>query len=175
MIDRIIRAIRLDRKLFREVAADEGYLSEAVIIVVAVAVLSGAGAAVTANQAVLAFFIEMMNSLVLGWLLWSALAYLIGSRLGGRSSVLEMARTLGFASAPRLISLFGFVPCVGWVFLLAGWGLGIAAGVIAIRESMEFDTRRALITAGLGLLLYILVRIALGIITGGLSLVGIGF
>ena len=44
MIDRIIRAIRLDPTLYREVADDESYMTEGIIIVAIVTLLSAFGA-----------------------------------------------------------------------------------------------------------------------------------
>jgi hypothetical protein len=106
----------------------------------------------------------------LGWLLWAAVSYFVGAALGGRSSVSEMARTLAYANTPRFVALLGFIPCVGWVFRLAAWVLGIAAGVIAIRESMEFDTVKAVVTAVVGLILYVIANVAINAALGGVGL-----
>jgi uncharacterized membrane protein len=57
-----------------------------------------------------------------------------------------MMRVLGYATAPRLLGLLGFIPCIGWIFPIAGWILALIAGVIAIREAMDFDTGNAIIT-----------------------------
>jgi hypothetical protein len=38
------------------------------------------------------------------------------------------------------------IPCLGWIAALVGWVLSLIAGVIAIREAMEFDTVKAVIT-----------------------------
>jgi hypothetical protein len=40
--------------------------------------------------------------------------------------------------------------------------LSLVAGVIAIREAMEFDTTSAVVTSLLGLLLYIIASIVIG-------------
>lgn len=170
MIDRILRAIRLDAALYREVADDPQFNMEAVVIVVVVAALSALGTGIAAQRFVIAFFAELASSLILGWLLWALISYLIGAALGGRSSLPEMARTLGYANSPRLLALLGFIPCVGWVFRAAGWILGIAAGVIAIRESMEFDTFKAIVTAVVGLILYVVASGFINLTLGGLGI-----
>jgi hypothetical protein len=84
-----------------------------------------------------------------------------------------MARTLAYANTPRFIALLGFIPCLGPVLRLAAWILGIAAGVIAIRESMEFDTMKAVITAVVGLILYVIANIVISFTLGGLGLAGL--
>jgi hypothetical protein len=176
MIDRIVRAIKLDPTLYRLVADNESYMREATLIVLIVSLLSalgsGIGAAIGKRAAAGAFFAELFSSILLGWLLWAAISYLVGTALGGRSSVMEMARTLGYASAPRLLSVLGFIPCIGFLFSLAGWILSIIAGVIAIRESMEFDTNKAIITAVVGFLVYLIASIILWLVFGGLAFLG---
>ena len=88
---------------------------------------------------------------------------LIGSALGGRSNLTEMLGTLGYANAPRAIALFTFIPFICWIFDVAAFVLAVIAGLIAIREALEVDTGKALITAVLGLLAYIVVRIIIEI------------
>jgi hypothetical protein len=176
MFDRVMRAIRLDATLFREVADNDQYTNEAFIIVLIVSLFSAAGAAIGAamadGQPLLMFFTNLFSTILLGWLLWAVIAYFVGTALEGKSSVVEMARTLGYANAPGLLGVFSFIPCVGWLVALAGVLLSLAAGVIAIRESMEFDTTKAIVTAVLGFIIYIVVRIVIGLVMGGLGAAG---
>ena len=176
MIDRIIRAIRLDPTLYRTVADDDQYTGEGIIIILAVAALSALGAAIGAavgdGRPVLTFIVQLANTLVMGWLLWAVIAYFIGTALGGRSGITEMARTLAYANAPGLLGLFAPTPCIGPFLLLAAFVLTIAAGVIAIRESMEFETTKAVVTAILGFGAFIVVRVVIGLLMGGLGVLG---
>jgi MFS family permease len=104
--------------------------------------------------------------------LWAVIAYFVGTALEGKSSVVEMARTLGYANAPGLLGVFAFIPCIGRLVALAGVLLSLAAGVIAIRESMEFDTAKAVVTAVLGFIVFIIVRVVIGFVMGGLGAAG---
>ncbi len=167
---RVVRAIRLDPSLYRQVADDDEYLTEAFLIVIVVAILGALGVGLGGQRALTAFIVELVNSVVFGWLLWALIAFFVGDMLGGRSSFVEMARTLGYANAPRLLAIFGFLPCVGWVFRIAAWGLSVAAGVIAVRESMEFDTTKAIITSVVGLAIYIIANALIGITLGRVGL-----
>jgi hypothetical protein len=98
-------------------------------------------------------------------------AYLIGANVfGGRSNLNEMLRALGYANAPRLLGVFSFIPCIGWVIAFAGWVLSLVAGVIAIREAMEFDTTKAVVTSLVGLLLYIIASIVIGAIFAAVTI-----
>lgn len=180
MIDRIIRAIRLDPTLYREVADDESYLTEGIIIVALVTFLSALGAGLGAafddmgRTFIGAFFWDAFTRVLLGWLLWAVIAYFVGSLLGGKSSISEMARTLAYAQAPAFVAVLSFIPCLGFIFAIAGFLLSLAAGVIAIRESMEFDTMNAAITAVIGFLLYIVASVIIGIVFGGVAALGSG-
>ncbi len=176
MFDRIVRAVRLDPTLFRQVADDEQYTNEAFIIVGVVALFGAVGAAVGAvmneGQPLVVFFTNLFSTILLGWLLWATIAYFVGTALEGESSIMEMARTLGYANAPMLLGIFAFIPCIGPLVALAGVLLSLVAGVIAIRESMEFDTTKAVVTAILGFIVFIVARIVIGIVLGGLGAVG---
>jgi len=164
MFDRIMRAVRLDPTLYRQVADNPQFMNESLIIVIAVALLSSIGVVINSQNAAVAYIVQVINSILFGWLLWSLVAYFVGTRFfGGVSTLNETLRTLGYANAPRLLGLLGFIPCVGWIFTLAGWLLGLVAGVIAIRETMEFDTTKAVVTSLIGLVLFIIASVVVGL------------
>jgi hypothetical protein len=180
MIERILRAIRLDWTVFREIAEDENAMSEAAIIVVVVTFLSAVGTGMGMllgkagfGQAVLSFFLEwLIFGILIGWIGWAVITYFVGTLLfQGKTDIPEMMRVLGYASAPKLLGLLGFIPCIGWLAALAGWILSLIAGVIAIREAMEFDTGKAIITVVVGVVVAIVLNRILAAIFG----VGAGF
>jgi hypothetical protein len=155
MVDRIVRAIRLDWTVFREIAQDRNAMKEAAIIVLVVTFLSALGGAgglliakVDAGTAILGFFVDwLVNGVLIGWIGWSILTYLVGTILfKGQTDVQAMMRVLGYATAPRLLGLFSFIPCIGWLIAIAGWILSLIAGIIAIREAMDFETGNAIVT-----------------------------
>jgi hypothetical protein len=174
MLNRVFRAIRLDAAVFKEVAADAKYNTEAVIVAVLVALLAALGQGVGAasgGRPLVAFLVELANSLLLGWLLWAAVAHVVGRMLGGTGTLGGMTRALAFAGAPRFLLLLSFIPCVGWLFRLAGWLLTLVAGVIALRETMGFDTLKAVVTAVLGLAVYVAASVLLGVLFAPFSFV----
>ncbi len=168
MFERVLRAMRLDSSLYREVAADDRLLGEAALMVLVATLFSAIGTGIGSRHWALGFGAELINGLLIGWLLWAVIANLVGDFLGGRSQLSEMVRALGYANAPRFVGVLGFLPCVGPFFRLAAWLLTIAAGVIAIRETMEFDTFKALVTAVIGLAVYIIFNLLIGLFYGGL-------
>jgi uncharacterized membrane protein len=77
-----------------------------------------------------------------------------------------MMRVLGYASAPKLLGLFGFIPCVGWLIAMAGWVLSLIAGFIAVREAMEFDTVDAIVTIVISWVVALVISLIISLIPG---------
>lgn len=152
MLERIMRVFKLDASVFREIAEDKAAMTQAAIIVVVVSLLSALGLAVgvaitETGSAIGAFFGTLLSGILLGWILWAVLTYAVGVFLfKGKTDIPEMMRVLGYANAPNLLGVFAIIPCVGWLAALVGWVLSLIAGVIAIREAMEFDTVKAVVT-----------------------------
>ena len=170
MIARIMRVFKLDASVFREIAEDKSAMTQAAIIVVVVSLISAIAMAVSAaigktGSAIGTFFITLLSGILLSWILWAVLTYVVGVFLfKGKTDIPEMMRVLGYANAPNLLGIFGIIPCLGWIAALVGGILSLIAGVIGIREAMEFDTTKAIITAviawiisfGIGLLLNVI-------------------
>jgi len=73
----------------------------------------------------------------------------------------ELLRTIGFAHSPLILGFFIFVPGIG---ILIFYGVGIwalIAGVIAVRQALDFSTWRAIGTCVLGWIAY---QIILGLV-----------
>ncbi len=175
MVDRIMRAIRLDFTVFREIAEDQAAMTEAAIIVAIVSLMSAIGTFIGSlitdagfGSALLGFFYTwLISGILLNWIFWAVLTYFVGTTLfQGRTDIPEMMRVLGYANAPNLLGIFGFIPCVGWLIALVGWILSLIAGVIAIREAMEFDSGKAIITVVISWVIQLVIALILGSILG---------
>jgi hypothetical protein len=152
MIERIIRVFKLDASVFREIAEDKGTMMQAAIIVVLVHLISGLGAGIgtaiaKSGSAVGTFFLTWISGVLLSWILWAVLTYFVGTMLfQGKTDIPEMLRVLGYANAPALLGVFAIIPCLGWIAALVGGILALIAGFLAVREAMDFDTTKAIIT-----------------------------
>jgi hypothetical protein len=94
-----------------------------------------------------------------GWLVWSGVTYLIGDKLlGGTATWGELLRTIGFAQAPGVLFIFGIIPILSWPILFAAGIWMLVAGVVAIRQALDFSTGRAIGTALLGWLALMALR-----------------
>ncbi len=154
----MIAAAKLDVQLYEEVEADADATSQAALVVGVVAVASAIGGA---GGGAAGFFGGLVAALV-GWLLWSGVTYLIGDKLlGGTATWGELLRTIGFAQSPGVFYVLAIVPIFGDLVRLAVLVWLLVAGIIAIRQALDFSTGKAVLTAVLGWLVMALLSTAL--------------
>ena len=110
MLSRIIRAARLDSRLYEEVEADRGAIGQAMTVVVLASIAGGIGSGLTGLPGVMAGTLRAL----LSWFVWAGLTWVIGAYLlpeaRTRADLGELLRTVGFASAPGLVRVLGLVP-----------------------------------------------------------------
>jgi hypothetical protein len=160
IVDRMRGAAMLDVATYEEVEHDNEATGQAAVVVVIVAVCSAIGAVWRGGPSI----IMAPVSAILGWLLWSALTYLIGDKLlGGTASWGELLRTIGFAQSPGVLMIFGIVPFLGGIVRVAVALWLLIAGIVAIRQALDFSTGKAVVTALLGWM----AMVALAFLTGG--------
>lgn len=156
IMNRIMRAALLDKEFYKEVEADPSLNQEALMIVVAVSVIGGIGsffAGLIAGKPGAAFLALIVGSIlgVANYYIWAYATHFIGTNLfAGEADPGELLRVLGYASAPQLLGLLGFIPCIGWLFVLGGAIWALVAGFYAVREALDLDTTETLITVVLG-------------------------
>ncbi len=156
--DRIVRAAKLDSQLYEEVEADRDATGQAMAVVVMSAVAAGIGLGSGGLLGIVGGTIVAL----LGWWVWAFLTYFIGTRLlpepQTKADYGELLRTIGFASAPGLIRVFGVIPGFGAIlFLVAGiWML--VATVIAVRQALDYtSTPRAVGVCLIGWLVQVVI------------------
>lgn len=158
LTDRMLGAAKLDVHTYEEVEADEGATSQAALVVGIVAIASGIGGA---QQGAAGIFGGLIAAF-LGWLLWSGVTYLIGDKLmGGTATWGELLRTIGFAQSPGVLYLLGVVPVVGGLIRIGVAVWLLVAGIVAIRQALDFSTGKAIVTALLGWLAMVLLMAAI--------------
>ena len=151
--DRMKGAALLRIDTYEEVEADQTATGQAAGVVALVAVAQAIGGVGEGGFGILSGAI----SALLGWLLWAGITYLIGAKLlGGTATWGELLRTLGFAQSPGLLHVLGIIPVLGGIirFVVVIWVL--IAGIIAIRQALDFSTGKAILTAVLGWLVIFL-------------------
>jgi len=154
---RVGGALRLEAAAFEDVEHDRGALPQALVVVVLSSVATGIGS--VHPQAALLFVPGTVFALA-GWVAWSSLIYLIGTRLVPQAQteadVGQLMRTTGFASAPGLLGLAGLVPGMGWLLMLVVSVWMAAAMLVAVRQALDFTSVwRALGVVVIGWLAYL--------------------
>jgi hypothetical protein len=159
--DRIIRAAKLDPQLYEEVEADRDATGQAMAVVVMSAVAAGIGS--LGSGGLLGIVGGTIVALV-GWLIWAFLTYFIGTRLlpepQTKADYGELLRTIGFASAPGLIRVFGIIPGIAPLLFLVAAIWMLVATVIAVRQALDYtSTPRAVGVCVIGWLVQVVILI----------------
>ena len=158
--ERIKGAILLDVNTFEEIEADATANGQALAVVVAASVAAGLGTWFLLGP--LGVIRETVAALI-GWVMWAAVTYVIGTRLlpepQTRTDMGELLRVIGFAYAPNLFAFFAFIPGLGVAVrtVVAFWLLG--ATVVAVRQALDYaSTARATAVVLIGWLFFVLIQ-----------------
>lgn len=163
LMDRMIRAAKLDVHLYEEVEADTGAMRQAMTVVVLSSVAAGIGS--IARGGLGGILIGTIAALI-GWYVWAYLTYLIGTKLLPESQTKadhgELLRTIGFSSSPGLIRVLGVIPGLAPLVFLASGIWMLVAMVIAVRQALDYtSTLRAV---GVCLIGWVIQAIILGLL-----------
>lgn len=141
LMERIIRAAKLDPQLYEEVEADTTALGQAMGVVVLSSVAAGIGSMTTGGTA---HWILMTTAALTGWYVWAFLTYWIGTKLlpekETQADYGQLLRAIGFSSAPGILRVLGVIPFLtSLVFMVTGiWML--AAMIIAVRQALDYKS-----------------------------------
>ena len=167
---RLMGAAMLDVGTFEEIESDKAATGQALVVVLLSSAAAGIGALGFEGQNVAAVALASVVAL-LAWAAWALVIFEIGVRLmpqaATRSSVLELMRTIGFASAPGILRVVGAVPgtTVAIYGVTALWML--AAMVVGVRQALDYDsTVRAIAVCVIGWALAIAIAVVFGTILG---------
>ncbi len=185
MINRMVRAAMLDVDFYEEVEADTTLNQEALMVVILVSIAAGIGAFVggVIGGSIVGAIVGLILMVVVGvisYYVWAYVTYFVGTNLfQGTADVGELLRTLGYASAPRVLSILSFIPCVGGLVALAGAVWSLVTAVVAVRQALDFgdDTVKAIITVVIGWVIILIIQIVLAAIFGvafGIGAAGMG-
>ena len=157
IIDRMIRAARLDPHLYEEVEHDRSTTGQAMLVVVLGAIAGGIGAL---SGGIAGLVVGVVASLV-GWVVYAYIAYWVGTNIfkGPHTEATwgQLLRTLGFANSPRILMVLVVIPVVGIFVGLAVFIWLLFTTVVAIRHALDFNTWRAIATAVVSLLAQVVI------------------
>lgn len=161
LIDRMVRASKLDVSVYEEVEHDKGAMGQAAAVVVISSVAAGIGS--LGVFGIEGLLLITVGALV-GWLVWAYLTFIIGTKLlpepQTKADMGEMLRTLGFSSSPGVLRILGFIPVAGGIinFVVGIWML--VAMIIAVRQALDYrSTWRAAGVCLIGFIIYLVIMV----------------
>ncbi len=171
--DRMIRAAKLDANLYEEVEADKGAMSQAMGVVILSGVAAGVGSIGSAGLA--GIFMGTITALI-GWFIWAYITYIVGTKLlpqpQTKADYGELLRTIGFASSPGLLRVFGIIPFLSAIIFFAASIWMLIAMVIAVRQALDYTgTLRAVGVCIIGWIIQMITFMVFFSIFGGLGTV----
>lgn len=183
MIARMMGAARLSVDTYEDVEADTSATSQALTVVLLVGVCGGLGSLIqkamqgSTGAGVVGLITGIIGALI-GWALWSYTTYFIGTRLfNGTATPGELLRTIGFAQSPGILNILLFIPGIGPVISIVVSIWLLIAGVVAVRQALDLDTGKAIITTLIGWVVWFIVFVVVvgffvGIIAAAIGLSG---
>ena len=170
----MIRAARLDKTFYEEVEHDTSYTQDALAIVLLVSLVGALGSflSLVISGSFIGAIVMFILSAVINvavFFLWVYVAQYVGTHFfKGTGDVGEVQRALGFAYAPRVLSILSFIPCAGALLSLVIAIWSIATGYIAIRQSLDQDNQNAILTAVVSGVICFLVQLAVMAVVGAI-------
>jgi hypothetical protein len=161
LIDRMIRAAKLDVNLYEEVEADTSALGQAILVVILSSIAGGIG-----TLSIVGFKGVLMGIIValIGWAAWAFVTYFIGTRIlpqpQTNADFGQLLRTIGFSSSPGIIRILGVIPFLYSITQVVASIWMLIAMVIAVRQALDYDsTWRAVGVCLLGWVVYLVVAL----------------
>ena len=160
---RLMRVLRFDASVYREIAADNSAMPQAAVVVILAAIVSALG---QLGLGILAVIVVAVVAIV-AFFIYAAVATGVSKVFQGKTSFNEMGRTLGYAYIWYALGILALLPFGGgflaWIGSIVAW----VAGIIALRESAEFETWKAVVTV---IVAGIVAAIIIGVVTAPLFL-----
>ena len=167
MFKRMFLAATLDVDFYEKVEADASYTREAFFVVVLASILSGVGMMLAYGDAWTKLVSGFLFTLF-SWVAWSGITLWIGTTITKgpetKSEMGEMLRVLGYAHSPQILIVLVFIPLLGSIIAAIASLWSLIAGIVAIRQALDFSTARALITVFVGWVVVLLLRVIIAFI-----------
>jgi hypothetical protein len=169
MWSRMKQAARLDREGVLQLKADKEATGQAVAVLVFAALSYGIGFTLLSEfrsnslslYGIIVGSLTGMVSICFAGFVWSAMTFLVGTRLfQGKTSYWELARPLFFSAGPFfLFILLGipFYPLQVVVTLIVASWVVLAQG-FSLKQVMGFNVQRTILTIAVGLLILIFIQ-----------------
>ena len=161
MLARAIRAARFDGGVYQDIGGEPESMFQALGIVISAALAFGLGVRSAPPQGLegseTIVMLVAISTIMVGWVLWTSIAYWIGTRLlGGQADHRTLRRSVGIAYGPGVLMAMSGVPVVGPAFFSISLFWLLATVTVAVRETQRFGVVRALLCTIIGWFLALL-------------------
>jgi hypothetical protein len=174
LMDRVIGVVKLQESVYAAIKRDSSALNQAVLVVLVSALATNVWVAVFAPNGL----VRALGGVVLAfvaWLLFGTLAWWLGTRWFAPKwappDLRQMLALTGFATAPAVLNILGFVPLIGWLILMVASIWSLLTAYTAVRVGLAADERKSLAATFIAYianaLLFALAANLLGIGRGG--------
>ena len=176
---RMWRAAKLENALYEEVEANTTLTGQAITVVIIVAIAGAIGGILSAVfggdagvGAIIGGLIGPAVSALIGYFVWAGVSLVVGKALGGTADYGEMLRAIGFANSPNVLAILSFIPVLGGLIAFIGAIWALVAGIVALRQALDFTTGKAIVTAIIGWIALMIIFAIVGAIMATLGLAG---
>ena len=167
LVDRVLGVIQLKKPVFEEIEHDTNATGQALIIVVAAAIAAAIGGA---NEAQAGGPIWQALMSILGWIAFSFVAFFVGTTFFRTPqtdvSLGQVLRVVGFAQAPKILSVLGFIPLLGGIIGLVATIWFIVVAVYALAAAFDTSVDRGALIGIVAVVAWGLVALVVGLIIG---------
>lgn len=163
--ERMIGAAKLDGHTYEEVEADTTATGQAMAVVILSTLAGGIGGIGGGG------FVVASIAALIGWLTWTFLTYIIGTRVlpepQTHADLGQLMRTIGFAQSPGLLRVLGVVPLLGPFLVGAVQIWMLVAMVLGVRQALDYtSTARAVGVCVIGWVVSIVMAVFISLLLG---------
>ncbi len=164
IVERMIGAARLDIPTYEAIEHDESATPSAFVVVVLVAIASAIGGLDEGARGLIAGLLIS----IIGWVVFAAVAFFVGTKLipapTTQATIPQIMRTTGFAQAPGVFNVLGFIPVLGALIgiVVAIWVL--ITSIVGLRQALDMSTGRTIAVALISVIPYLVVVAIVGAI-----------
>jgi len=188
MLDRIVGALTFRKGVYAEVERDKSFYQSAWLIVIVVALLNSLGyvAGVVHTEGFFSWIIASVVNAIFAILGFAVSAFIISwvgkTVFSAKVDFNEMVRVLGLAYIWRIIGFIGILAsvsvalsCVLAPVTFAAAILGLVAWLLAVKEALDLDWLKTIITIALGWIAGLIVTVLSSLVLGliGISITGV--
>jgi hypothetical protein len=146
-IDRVVGVAKLDIPTYEAIKRDAGTMGQAALVVFLTGVATNVWVAFFAPRGE----VNALGGIVLAFVAWGLFAMLVWWLGRGwlapkwaPPDLGQMLRLTGFATAPGLLNIFGFLPIVGWLVLMIASVWSLVTAYTAVRVGLATTEGKAL-------------------------------